>query len=497
MRIAWKLALALLAPLVVLLGLFGYLYQHQSEVLLREELTKEGRAIARVVQLAAEDYLRDRQVGDLRQLADRISGYERVLGVRLFDAKGLLTYQTAALEPYAFENWPELKLALGDRRAIEIRRRIDRQPVVGFIVPLLDRRRNLVGAAQVLQLESYIEHDARTMRDFMLTLTLAVAVATVLVVLLATRLSIVRPIDDLVRSFRAVDVHGVPERVPVRGRDELGWLTLEFNRMVEALENAKRSLVAEQEQRRTVEARLQRAERLASLGRLAAGLAHEIGTPLNVISGRAESLQRTYAGQDPAERHLGIIIAQIDRIVRIVRDMIDFARPKPSRRVPLDLAASVRVVLDLLDRRIRDGRIELTTRFESGPHELRADPDQMQQLILNLAMNALDAMPEGGALSVTLRHAECAPPGTTSVPVACVCLDVRDSGMGIAPGDQDRVFDPFFTTKDAGSGTGLGLSVAHTIVEEHGGWFELESREGSGTRVSVMLPVAEQEGKSA
>ncbi len=490
MRIAWKFALALLVPLVALIGLFGYLYQRQSEALLREELTREGRAIARVVQLAAEDYLRDRQVRDLRQLVDRISGYERVLGVRLFDAKGALTYETAALQPFPFENWPELRRALAERRAVEFQRRFDRQPATGFIVPLHDRRGNLVGAAQVLQLESYIEHDAETMRTFMLTLTLAVAVATVLVVLLATRFIIVRPVGELVRSFRAVDERGIPERVPVRGRDELGWLSLEFNRMCEALEKAKRSLMAEQEHRRTVEGRLQRAERLASLGRLAAGLAHEIGTPLNVISGRAESLQRSYAGQDPAERHLGIIIAQIDRIVRIVRDMMDFARPKPARRARLDLGASVTAVLELLDRKLSDAGVTLETHLDPELPEVSADADQMQQLILNLAMNGIDAMSEGGRLRVDLRRVEGTPPGGTDGAVACVRLDVTDTGTGIAPEDLDRVFDPFYTTKDAGRGTGLGLSVAHSIVEEHGGWFDVESKVGEGTRFSVLIPVA-------
>ena len=333
------------------------------------------------------------------------------------------------------------------------------------------------------------------MRDFLLSLTLGVAVATVLVVVLAARFIIVRPVDDLVRSFRAVDVRGIPERVPVRGRDELGMLSREFNRMCEALENAQRSLMAEQEERRAVEGRLQRAERLASLGRLAAGLAHEIGTPLNVISGRAESLQRAYAGQDPAARHLGIIIAQIDRIVRIVRDMIDFARPRASRRASLDLTQSVRAVCELLGQRLRDGGVVLETRFEAGLPALHADPDQMQQVVLNLCMNALDAMPEGGRLGLVVRRDRLPPRDRGGEPVVCVRLDVTDSGTGIARADLDRVFDPFFTTKGAGSGTGLGLSVAHGIVEEHGGWFDVDSKQGSGSRFSVILPAAGSEGR--
>ncbi|HEU4364758.1 MAG TPA: HAMP domain-containing protein, partial [Candidatus Krumholzibacteria bacterium] len=289
MRLGWKLAIALVIPLVLLTAVLGYVFMKRSRELLREELTKEGRAIVRVVRIAGEDYLRDRQVSDLRGLVDRIAGFERVLGARLFDERGKLTYQTSSLEPYPFQQWDNLRRVLSERKEIEYRRSLGGRPAMGFIVPLYNRHGQVIGALQVLQLEAYIDEDARITRDFILTLTLAMVIAIILIVLIVTRLSISRPIARLVTSFRDMGALEVPARIPVRGNDEFAWLSLEFNNMRDRLEATRTRLISEQEHRRNAEERLRNSERLAGLGRLAAGLAHEIGTPLNVISGRARS----------------------------------------------------------------------------------------------------------------------------------------------------------------------------------------------------------------
>lgn len=489
MRIGLKLTMALVLPMVALTLFLGWVYQNRSRELLRDELAREGRAIARVVQIASEDYLRDRQVSELRQLADRITGYERVLGVRLFDRQGALTYQPGTLEPYPFEHWAELRRAMAERRTIEMRRLIGDQPAVGFIVPLLNRRGVLVGAVQVLQLESYIAEDEATTRTFILQLTLAMVAATIVIVLVVTRVSISRPIAKLVRSFRVVGGRETPARVVVRGDDELAWLSSEFNGMVERLEEARANLVREQEQRREVEAELRNAERLAGLGRLAAGLAHEIGTPLNVILGRAESLRRSHPGGGTAERNLGIIVSQSERIARIVRDMLDFARMKPRRHVETDVGGMLRTALDLLESRCRSLGVQVDVAAPAGLPTVVADPDQLQQVFLNLASNALDAMPDGGRLRVAAVAGEAANPERGEAPRPCVVVAFADDGLGIAPEHVKHVFDPFFTTKDAGRGTGLGLSVAHGIIEEHGGWFEVDSGPGAGATFTVYLPV--------
>ncbi len=489
MRIGLKLMLALVAPIIALTLVLGYVFQERSRELLREELAREGRAISRVVQIAAEDYLRDRQVSDLRQLADRITGYERVLGVRLFDREGTLTYQPGVLDPYPFQHWPELRRAMAERRTVEMRRHFGRESAVGFIVPLANRRGELMGAVQVLQLESSIAEDERTTREFILALTLAMVVAILAIVFFVTRMSIVRPIARLVRGFREVGAREVPSRVPVQGDDELAWLCREFNGMCERLEATRVTLQREQEQRRRVEGELRNAERLAGLGRLAAGLAHEIGTPLNVILGRAEALQRGQTPGGTAERHLGIIVSQSERIARIVRDMLDFARTKPRRHVETDVRAAVLAVVELIERRCEGLGVAVEVTGEGALPAVLADPDQLQQVFLNLATNALDAMPDGGRLRIGLTTTSAAHPEHRGEPRPCVAVAFADDGVGIAPEDLPQVFDPFYTTKDAGRGTGLGLSVSYGILEEHGGWFDVRSGPGAGSTFTVVLPV--------
>lgn len=489
MRIGLKITLALVVPLVTLILLFGLVFQLRSRDLLRRELAREGRAIARVVAIAGEDYLRDGQVADLRELAERISGYERVLGVRLFDQEGRVTHDPDTLSAYPFRHWNELRQVMAEGRTIEMRRSVNGGSALGVIVPLLNPARERVGALQVLQLESYIDEDERATREFILQLTLVVALAIIVIVLVVTRASISRPIERLVRSFREIGARDVPSPVPVRGDDELSWLSREFNGMCARLQSARESLEAEQAQRREVEDRLHTAERLAALGRLAAGLAHEIGTPLNVILGRAESVRRSLAGQEPADRELGIVVSQSERIARIVRDMLAFARMKPRPHVPTDVGRALTSALDLLDERSNLQGVLIERRIDGTLPLIRGDADRIQQVFINLAVNALDAMPDGGRLTVDAA-AVPSPPGRPGR--LCLRVDFQDDGAGIASEHLERVFDPFFSTKDA-RGTGLGLSVSYGIVEEHGGWFETRSHEGEGSCFSVFLPVADPE----
>jgi two-component system, NtrC family, sensor kinase len=263
---------------------------------------------------------------------------------------------------------------------------------------------------------------------------------------------------------------------------------LEFNGMAERIEAAQEQIVREQEERRRMEAGLRNAERLASLGRLAAGLAHEIGSPLNVISGRAETLQRWVPGQEPAQKSLRIIAEQIDRIARIVRGMLDFARGRESRLQPTDITAEIRKVLDLLEYRLDEAGVRVACDLPATLPLVVADGDQLNQVFLNLVTNALDAMPQGGTLTIAVRTDDKAPDG--------LVISFEDTGTGILPEDIDRIFDPFFTTKEVGHGTGLGLSVSYGIVREHGGSIEAASPPGGGARFTVRLPVAgtRQEG---
>lgn len=233
---------------------------------------------------------------------------------------------------------------------------------------------------------------------------------------------------------------------------------------------ARRRLLDESERKLELERRLRHSDKLATIGTLASGLAHEIGTPLGVIRGRAEHLLRSRPDETRLNQGLEIIIQQIDRITRIVRMLLDFGRRREPLRVTSDVRTIVQRTLHLLETEAERRNIRLISELGPEPLLVDCDVDQLQQVFVNLGMNALDAMAQsGGTLRVSGRRVlEAGRP--------CVRLRFQDEGPGIEDEFRDRVFDPFFTTKDPGKGTGMGLAVSQSIVRDHDGEITLESQ---------------------
>jgi two-component system, NtrC family, sensor histidine kinase HydH len=238
---------------------------------------------------------------------------------------------------------------------------------------------------------------------------------------------------------------------------------------------------------RMLEDQLLRAEKLATVGVLAAGVAHEIGTPLGIIRGHAEyMLQKVGGVEHPQGRGLSAIVTQIDRVSRIIRQLLDLSRLQPARAAAVPLAAVVRGLKELLDVEAERRHLHFELDVPERLPPLAADADQLQQVLLNLTLNACDACGPGGRVKVSA--AACAT--DDAQPVERVEIRIQDDGRGIAPEHLHQVFDPFFTTKKRGQGTGLGLSVVAQIVRNHGGQVGVESEPGKGTLVTLRWPVA-------
>ncbi len=223
--------------------------------------------------------------------------------------------------------------------------------------------------------------------------------------------------------------------------------------------------------------RARAAERLASVGAIAAGLAHEIGTPMGIIRGHAELLEDFVDGEDGQSR-LEIIVEQIDRISNIMQGLLNLARPAEVNREVVELGALLDAVLSFIASKAERQGIEVVRRYDEVP-KLRGDTDRLQQLFLNLILNAFDAMEGGGRLEVGISRS-----GPRHVSVR-----ILDDGVGISPADLRLIFDPFFTTKRAGQGSGLGLVVAQEIARDHGGEIEASSVLRVGTEFSILLPL--------
>jgi signal transduction histidine kinase len=229
-------------------------------------------------------------------------------------------------------------------------------------------------------------------------------------------------------------------------------------------------------ERKRLQAQLRKTERIAELGTLASGMAHEIGTPMNVILGRAEYLMDR-VHEEPLRKGLKTIVTQVERITRVMNQLLSFARRKPLQPGPVDLRQIVDNSLEMFQERLSRQQVQVCIQLDPKCPPVQADSDQMNQVLINLIMNAIHAMPDGGTLRIALQQDE-----------DMAKLTIADTGQGIRKELLSKIFDPFFTTKEFGKGTGLGLTVVKGIIEEHHGSIAVESEENKGTVFTVLLP---------
>lgn len=236
---------------------------------------------------------------------------------------------------------------------------------------------------------------------------------------------------------------------------------------------------------RDMEEQLRRSDRLAALGVLAAGVAHEVRNPLVGIRAAAQLMEREPEFPPTFREFTGIIVRQVDRLNRIVDELLTFAGQRPLRRQPCNINQLLEEALRLLEPTLEGTRVVAVRRYDPEVPAVVGDPDRLLQVVLNLVRNGIESMADGGEIIVRTRFERVAPQcGGRSAAV----LDVTDRGSGISPDAQRQLFNPFFTTKDGGTGLGLPLSIR--IVEEHGGTIEVQSRVGEGTTFRVLLPLA-------
>jgi signal transduction histidine kinase len=475
-RLQARLVLIISLPAVLAVSIHGLLRVRQEEAqVLREE--RQALALtAAAVQIAVENALRDRQLADVKRVLSQIvDERESVDRVRLFSPD---------LVPTVVSNpW-----ALGDAVPTEVVRRViatgigegdyerrGTRSYLSYVVPVRGRSGDVEGALEIVQLATATDRRLReALVDILVRLGLLVALIIIPTVVVLQR-QVIRPLSRLSEGIRTLGRDRAGPPLPVERPDELGEVAHAFNDMAQRLG-------LETERSMDLENRLRRTATLAVAGKLAASLAHEVGTPLNIISGRAEFMLKSLGQDDPRREDLEGIVAQSERISRIITSLLDGVRPQKLQLEAIQPAALVDQLFPLLRHTARQRDVALVRDVRADLPPIQADPAQLQQVLINLVLNALDATPPGGRITITATEA----PRDRGDGVA---IAVSDTGTGIAAGLLPRVFDPFLTTKRRGSGTGLGLAICRDIVRAHGGDISVESTLGSGSTFTVWLPL--------
>jgi hypothetical protein len=322
------------------------------------------------------------------------------------------------------------------------------------------------------------------------------------------------------------------QKIEVTSKNEIGQLIGSFNRMIErlkanqeSLENYLESLESANNQLKQAQEELIRTEKLASIGRFAAGVAHEVGNPLGAILGYTSILQKEGTDREESKDYLKRIEKEIERINQIVRELLNFARPSKFEITDVKINKVIESTLSLLSYQKDFKNIETQIDLQSDLPMIKGDESQLSQVFINIILNAIDAMPNGGMLSIQTRthlvenrgvdrlqriyprrrrsdpmesdysHLRMADPFAAllkkfSEGDRLVQIRISDTGIGIKKEDLENIFDPFFTTKAPDKGTGLGLSISLRIVESLGGEIKVESEEGRGTTFEVYFPAA-------
>ena len=475
MRLAHRLVLGSSAVVALVMTLYGVTTLRQRERLMADALVRETEALAHALQIVANSAVRSGQTAALDRVLSRVLRDPDTAVGAVLDPSGRLIAGGPARSLACIDTLVARAGQLSERHVWA-----DCGGRVRLVVLPLQRPAEALVIARRTTVVDRIAAASR--RDIALT-GLALVVLGSLAVLAVVRLWLTGPLDRILAGVREMGGPALPRPVEVpRGARELRRLALAFNEMVDRLEGKQRTLLREAEERIALERRLRETEVFAAVGRLTGGVAHELGSPLGVIGVRAEAIQAAPEAPPELKRHAEAIGAEVERIARLVRDLVHVARRHGPADDTVDLAAVARSVADGIRREADEGGIELRASLPAAPVPVRGDEMLLRHALYGIALNAVQALrAHAGERAITIRMER---EGDAARVV------VADTGPGIAPELLPRVFEPFFTTKDVGEGTGLGLAIGAGIAAEHGGTLAVENAPGGGVRAVLELPAA-------
>jgi len=478
MRVSLRLTLLSSLLGLVLFGGSGVLQSVGENRDLHNAIRRELSLLGRSTKVGVEHALRDDRSDQVTRLLTKLEELDPELDVFVIGADGQLRWSSpgARPRPFTLTNRETVFFAPGWTFS-----------EATFSSPITSEAGAPLGTLVIVRSLEDARHDLVLTELHIAATVVLFMLCTTLLTYIAAEVGVGRPIARLIQAMRE-SRSGTWTRVRQGNRtDEVTALEAEFNRMQEELRHAHLHLQEEAERRQSLQQALQRADKLVTVGQLAAGLAHEIGSPLQVLRGRAAQLRDKPLEPARTVKVATILVEQTERIQRIVERLLNHARRHHPEHVAVDLGAAARGVLELVAVEARHRGVHMALEVDSDAPLAAADRDGMQQVVLNLVRNALAACGENAEVSLRVSRGPRLT-AASGVEANSVRLTVNDTGEGISTDAMGHLFESFYTTRSDEGGTGLGLAVVKFIVEEHGGHIHVQSQPGAGTRFEVDVP---------
>lgn len=488
MRISTKLTLSLLS--IGLLIFIGYGLYHLSieRINVARSISSQTRLLGKSLQIAIENAMRDKQLADIEELLKGLEQIEPELKIRVYDQQGK-AFPDAIGYAYASDFQERLSVALNDDADDQFFYPEKDPEYITLLLPLQNPQGQRLGILVFVRALHEMRRDLDiAQRDLVISVAAFILIAAPLCTVIGL-IYIGWPLKRLTDGMRRLK-DGNFSPLPSKNQlDEVGILQETFNAMATELDSARQRLKEEAQSRRQVQTALQDADKLITIGQLSGGLAHEIGSPLQILKGRAEYLLLCADQPEEVIRHARILASQTERITRIVQQLLEFTRRRPAHFTRIDLCEPVNAVLNLLEYEAHKKQVELRYKASKNLPLIYADSDGIQQIVLNLITNALSATGAGGQILVAVEPYQLSPDFARSEAVEALQLIVQDNGCGMSPAVLEHLFEPFFTTRHEQGGVGLGLAVARSIVTAHHGSIKAESTLDLGSTLTIILPV--------
>jgi len=498
-RISHKLIVAVGSVALIIIGIFAYviLSAHQQQLI--SEVRRSAHQLSETVKNSTRYDMLLNQRESVHRIITTIGKQEGIRKVRIFNKDGEIIFSTDPLDAgqmvdkraeacYACHaaNQPLERLPISDRTRIFPTPGHGR--VLGIINPIYNESscwqsdchahqpsQKVLGVLDISMSLDEVDRDMRASQERLLLFGIvAIAAVSLMIYLLVNRI-VLKPVREIVAATRKVAAGDLHYKIALAKRDEIGILADAFNEMTHKLSEAQRQVYQSQ--------------KLAAVGQLAAGVAHEINNPLTGVLSYGSFLLKRAEGTPEIKKDLEVIVRETKRCREIVKGLLDFARQSPPEMHPSDINEILERAIDIVQTQLTAHHVVLQRNLRADLPRIQADANQLQQVIVNLLLNANDAIGEKGG-TITLATDCVTEDDPPQNPAKRIEIRVHDTGCGIPAADLQRIFDPFFSTKGP-KGTGLGLAVAWGIIEEHNGRIEVESEVGRGTTFRLLVPIGE------